>query len=33
MAEAAIKALARALRAAVERDPRRQGIPSTKGTM
>jgi len=31
-AEAAIKALARALRQAVERDPRRVGVPSTKGT-
>jgi imidazoleglycerol-phosphate dehydratase len=30
--EAAFKALARALRAAVEIDPRRVGIPSTKGT-
>ena len=30
-AEAAIKALARALRQAVERDPRRVGVPSTKG--
>ena len=30
-AEAAIKALARALRRAVERDPRRVGVPSTKG--
>lgn len=32
VAEAAIKALARAVRAAVEPDPRRRGIPSTKGT-
>lgn len=32
-AEAAYKALGRALRAAVENDPRRQGIPSTKGTL
>ncbi len=32
IAEAAFKALARALRAAVEPDPRRLGIPSTKGT-
>jgi len=32
IAEAAMKALARALRAAVEIDPRRSGIPSTKGT-
>lgn len=32
VAEAAIKALARALRAAVAEDPRREGIPSTKGT-
>ncbi len=30
-AEAAIKALARALRQAVERDPRREGVASTKG--
>ncbi len=30
-AEAAIKALARALRQAVERDPRRVGVASTKG--
>ena len=30
--EAAFKALARALRSAVESDPRRNGIPSTKGT-
>ena len=30
-AEAAIKALARALRQAAERDPRRVGVPSTKG--
>ena len=30
--EAAFKALARALRAAVEVDPRRDGIPSTKGS-
>lgn len=33
IAEAAFKALARALRAAVAPDPRRIGIPSTKGTM
>ena len=34
VAEAAIKALARALRSAVEIDPRRQGdIPSTKGAL
>lgn len=34
VAEAAIKALARALRSAVEVDPRRQGdIPSTKGAL
>ena len=33
VAEAAIKALARALRRAVEIDPRRQGIPSSKGTL
>jgi imidazoleglycerol-phosphate dehydratase len=32
-AEALFKALARALRLAVERDPRRQDIPSTKGTL
>ena len=32
VAEAAFKALARALRAAVAPDPRRIGIPSTKGT-
>jgi len=31
--EAQFKALARALRAAVELDPRVQGIPSTKGTL
>jgi len=31
LAEAAFKALARALRAAVEPDPRRPGVPSTKG--
>jgi imidazoleglycerol-phosphate dehydratase len=33
VAEAAFKALARALRAAVAIDPRRTGIPSTKGTL
>jgi imidazoleglycerol-phosphate dehydratase len=33
IAEAAFKALARALRSAVEPDPRRQGIASTKGAM
>lgn len=33
VAEAAFKALARALRAAVTIDPRREGIPSTKGTL
>lgn len=33
VAEAGIKALARALRRAVEIDPRRQGIPSSKGTL
>ncbi len=33
IAEAAVKALARALRAAVSLDPRRSGIPSTKGTL
>ena len=32
VAEAAFKALARALRAAVADDPRRDGVPSTKGT-
>jgi imidazoleglycerol-phosphate dehydratase len=32
IAEAAVKALARALRVAVADDPRRTGIPSTKGT-
>jgi imidazoleglycerol-phosphate dehydratase len=32
MAEAAIKAVARALRSAVAADPRRSGIPSTKGS-
>ncbi len=32
VAEAAFKALARALRVAVAVDPRRSGIPSTKGT-
>lgn len=32
-AEALFKALARALRAAVDRDPRREDIPSTKGTL
>jgi imidazoleglycerol-phosphate dehydratase len=33
VAEAAFKALARALREAVERDPRRPGVPSTKGSL
>jgi imidazoleglycerol-phosphate dehydratase len=33
IAEAAFKAVARALREAVEPDPRGQGIPSTKGTL
>lgn len=33
VAEAAFKALARALRMAVTIDPRRSGIPSTKGTL
>jgi imidazoleglycerol-phosphate dehydratase len=33
IAEAAFKAFARALRAAVEPDPRATGIPSTKGTL
>lgn len=32
-AEALFKALGRALRAAVEIDPRRRGVPSTKGTL
>ncbi|MGX1763096.1 imidazoleglycerol-phosphate dehydratase, partial [Streptomyces lydicus] len=31
--EAEFKAVARALRAAVELDPRVQGVPSTKGTL
>jgi imidazoleglycerol-phosphate dehydratase len=33
IAEAAFKALARAVRAAVEPDPRRTGVPSTKGVL
>jgi imidazoleglycerol-phosphate dehydratase len=33
LAEAAFKALARALRAACERDPRRSGVASTKGSL
>ena len=33
MAEAAFKAMARALRAAVTLDPRRVGVPSTKGSL
>ena len=33
MVEAAVKAFARALRAAVEHDPRVQGVPSTKGVL
>ena len=33
LAEAAFKALARALRAACARDPRRDGVPSTKGSL
>jgi imidazoleglycerol-phosphate dehydratase len=33
IAEAVFKAAARALRAAVENDPRQAGIPSTKGTL
>ncbi len=33
IAEAAFKAVARALRMAVEQDPRSPGIPSTKGTL
>jgi imidazoleglycerol-phosphate dehydratase len=33
LAEAAFKALGRALRAACEPDPRRRGVASTKGTL
>ena len=33
LAEAAFKALGRALRAACELDPRRAGVPSTKGAL
>ena len=33
VAEAMFKALARALRAAIETDPRRTGVPSTKGSL
>jgi imidazoleglycerol-phosphate dehydratase len=33
IAEAAFKALGQALRIALEPDPRRTGIPSTKGTL
>ena len=33
LAEASFKALARALRAACERDPRREGVASTKGSL
>ena len=33
IAEAIFKAAARALRVAVEKDPRQSGIPSTKGTL
>jgi imidazoleglycerol-phosphate dehydratase len=33
LAEAAFKALGRALRVACEIDPRRTGVPSTKGTL
>jgi imidazoleglycerol-phosphate dehydratase len=33
IAEAQFKAFARALRAAVEPDPRVQGVPSTKGSL
>lgn len=33
IAEAVFKAAARAIRMAVERDPRQQGVPSTKGTL
>lgn len=33
IAEATFKALARATRTAIEADPRRQGVPSTKGSL
>jgi imidazoleglycerol-phosphate dehydratase len=33
IAEAVFKAAARAIRMAVEADPRQPGIPSTKGTL
>jgi len=33
VAEATVKALARATRMAIEPDPRRQGVPSTKGSL
>jgi imidazoleglycerol-phosphate dehydratase len=33
MIEACFKAFARALREAVELDPRESGVPSTKGTL
>jgi imidazoleglycerol-phosphate dehydratase len=33
VAEAIFKALGQALRRAIEIDPRREGIPSTKGTL
>ena len=33
LAEAAFKALGRALRVACEPDPRRPGVPSTKGSL
>ena len=33
MVEASFKAFARALRAAVERDDRVEGVPSTKGVL
>jgi imidazoleglycerol-phosphate dehydratase len=33
MIEAGFKAFARALREAVELDPRESGVPSTKGTL
>jgi imidazoleglycerol-phosphate dehydratase len=33
LVEAQFKALARALRAAVEPDPRQPGVPSTKGAL
>jgi imidazoleglycerol-phosphate dehydratase len=33
MLEASFKAFARALRAAVDQDPREAGVPSTKGVL